>query len=150
MPGHTQKASWDISPKQSQPGNRRRWIVSTTIRQLYSWERPFSHLQEAGWTSVHKISRPRGFDPRKFQPLAYSLYRPPYLAPHGAGFLNLYYSNAFMTVQCTEARRMARIKSTYTVRRSALWNSDVRNITIIRPSKGWVITVCTTAAKSIT
>jgi hypothetical protein len=73
MPGQAERGGGRIAPTHSKPGSRR-WVVSTTLRLLYSQERPI--IQKAGcasgpvWTA-QKISPPLGFNPTRSE----SLYR---------------------------------------------------------------------------
>ena len=43
MPGQPQGRSGDIDSTHSQAGARRRFVVSTTLRLIYSRERPCTH-----------------------------------------------------------------------------------------------------------
>jgi hypothetical protein len=57
-------------------GARRRWMVSTTPRPLYLWERLGTHCTggwvgpRAGLDVCEKSRPPPGFDPRTVQPVA--------------------------------------------------------------------------------
>ena len=60
----------------SQPGARRKWVISITLQPLYPRERELVPIvQKTGWTlasvwTARKISPLPGFDPRTVQPVA--------------------------------------------------------------------------------
>ena len=43
MPMQARRGGGGITPNQSQPCTRRSWVVSTTLRPLYPYERPSTH-----------------------------------------------------------------------------------------------------------
>jgi hypothetical protein len=47
----TQRGDGGITPTHSQPGTRRRWVVSTTIQPLYPRERPSTYCV-GGWVDL--------------------------------------------------------------------------------------------------
>ena len=47
----TQGRGEGVAPTHSQPGTRRRCVVSTTLRPLYPGKDPVRIVQEAGWAS---------------------------------------------------------------------------------------------------
>ena len=54
------------------PGERKRWVVSTTPQSLYSWERDaVPVVQEAGW--ARKVSPPLSLDHPARSKLLYHL-----------------------------------------------------------------------------
>jgi hypothetical protein len=64
-----------IVPTHSQPGTRRRWAFNTTLRPLYTRERPRTHFAE-GWKisgpvwTTRKVLASPGFEPRTVQHVA--------------------------------------------------------------------------------
>ena len=64
------------APSHSQPGTRRRWVVTTMLRPIYPWERLGTHCT-GGWVGLgasldgHEKSRPPpGFGPGTVRPVA--------------------------------------------------------------------------------
>ena len=63
------------APTHSQPGNRRRWVISMTLRPLYPREEPGTHCR-GGWVGLGaglggmENLTPPGFDAWTVQPIA--------------------------------------------------------------------------------
>jgi hypothetical protein len=70
MPIQAQREGGGTAPTHSQPGNRKKFVVSTTLHPLYSRRKRVPAVQETGWASgpvlrVWEIPPPPEFDPRR-------------------------------------------------------------------------------------
>jgi hypothetical protein len=83
-PMQAQVGGEGIAPTHSQSGNRRRWVVSTTLRPLYPRERPGTHCIE-GWMGLGagldgtEILAPTGIESPDSPAHSDSLYKLHYL-----------------------------------------------------------------------